>query len=87
MSIGHLPQLRLEIQAAAAATSLHNDVLPCEVQQQRTILTMLTDNGTEFCSTPKHPYDDYLPHLQVAQSSTPFCCWDQFLDDLPLAIG
>ena len=52
--------LHTDKQAAAAATVLHNDVLPFYAQQQRPVRSMLTDNGTEFCGTPEHPYELYL---------------------------
>lgn len=34
----------------------------------------------------QHAVDD-LPHIQRARSSTRFCRWDQWLDNIPLAVG
>lgn len=62
--------LHTDKQAAAAATLLHNDVLPFYEQQQLTVHSMLTDNGTEFCGTPEHPYELYLALCEIEHRRT-----------------
>jgi transposase InsO family protein len=47
-------------QPEAAVAVLHNDVLPLYAEQQLGVQAILTDNGTEFCGTPEHPYELYL---------------------------
>jgi transposase InsO family protein len=47
-------------QPAAAAAVVHNDVLPFYQQHDLAVSAMLTDNGTEFCGTPEHPFELYL---------------------------
>lgn len=47
-------------QPEAAVAVLHNEVLPFYAEQQLPVQAILTDNGTEFCGTPEHPYELYL---------------------------
>ena len=47
-------------QPEAAAGLLHSDVLPFYAARQATVGALLTDNGTEFCGTPEHPFEFYL---------------------------
>jgi transposase InsO family protein len=49
---------------------LHNDVLPFYEQQQRPVRSILTDNGTECCGTPGHPYELYLALCEVEHRRT-----------------
>jgi transposase InsO family protein len=62
--------LHTDKQAAAAATVVHNDVLPFYEQQQLSVRTILTDNGTEFCGTPEHPYELFLALCEVEHRRT-----------------
>lgn len=57
-------------QAAAAAAVVHNDVLPFYQQQGLRVAAILTDNGTEFCGTPEHPYELYLALCDVEHRRT-----------------
>lgn len=41
---------------------LHNEVVPFYADHEIPPTAVLTDNGTEFCGTPEHPYELYL-HL------------------------
>lgn len=47
-------------QPEAAVAVVHNEVLPFYAGQQLPVQAILTDNGTEFCGTPEHPYELYL---------------------------
>ncbi|MBX7253997.1 MAG: IS481 family transposase [Candidatus Promineofilum sp.] len=47
-------------QPEAAVAVLHNEVLPFYAEQGLAVEAILTDNGTEFCGTPEHPYQLYL---------------------------
>jgi len=47
-------------QAEAAVAVMHNDVLPFYASHGLKVGTVLTDNGTEFCRRPEHPYELYL---------------------------
>lgn len=47
-------------QPEAAATVLHNDVLPFYADRSLPVNAVLTDNGREFCGTDNHPYELYL---------------------------
>ena len=38
---------------------LHNEALPFYGQHGLEVGAVLTDNGTEFCTTPEHPYELY----------------------------
>jgi transposase InsO family protein len=62
--------LHTDKQAAAAAAVVHNDVLPFYEQQGLCVSTILTDNGTEFCGTPEHPYELYLALCEVEHRRT-----------------
>jgi transposase InsO family protein len=44
----------------AAATVLHNDVLPFYQERGLSVGAVLTDNGREFCGTDTHPFELYL---------------------------
>lgn len=57
-------------QPAAAAAVVHNDVLPFYQQHNLTVTTILTDNGTEFCGTPEHPYELYLALCDIEHRRT-----------------
>jgi transposase InsO family protein len=43
-----------------AAAVLHNDVLPFYRAKGLPVITVLTDNGKEFCGTDTHPFELYL---------------------------
>lgn len=62
--------LHTDKQAAAAAAVVHNDVLPFYHQQGLRVSAILTDNGTEFCGTPEHPYELYLALCEVEHRRT-----------------
>lgn len=47
-------------QPEAAAGLLYNDVLPFYADHGLSVGAVLTDNGTEFCGTPEHPFELFL---------------------------
>lgn len=64
-------------QSEAAATVLHNDVLPFYKAKGLAVTAVLTDNGREFCGKDDHPYELYLAlndiehrHTQVRRPQT-----------------
>jgi len=57
-------------QAGAAVLVLHNDVLPFYQAQGIPVKAVLTDNGTEFCGTPEHPYELYLALCDIEHRRT-----------------
>jgi transposase InsO family protein len=57
-------------QPEAAAGLLYNDVLPFYAAQRLPVGTILTDNGTEFCGTPEHPYELYLALNEIEHRCT-----------------
>ena len=58
-------------QAEAAVSVLHNDVLPFYQERGIPVKAVLTDNGTEFCGTPEHPYELYLALCGIEHRRTP----------------
>jgi transposase InsO family protein len=54
----------------AAATVLHNDVLPFYAERGISVGAVLTDNGREFCGTDTHPYELYLALNDIAHRRT-----------------
>ncbi len=58
-------------QAEAAVSVLHNDALPFYKQHGIPVKAVLTDNGTEFCGTPEHPYELYLALNEIEHRRTP----------------
>ena len=57
-------------QPEAAVAVVHNDVVPFYAEQQLPISAILTDNGTEFCGTPEHPYELYLALCDIEHRRT-----------------
>lgn len=64
-------------QSEAAATVLHNEVLPFYRAKGLQVQAVLTDNGREFCGKDDHPYELYLElndiehrHTQVRRPQT-----------------
>jgi transposase InsO family protein len=57
-------------QAEAAVAVVHNDVLPFYQEQNLPVTAILTDNGTEFCGTPEHPYELYLALCNIEHRRT-----------------
>lgn len=57
-------------QPEAAAGLLYNDVLPFYEERQLPIGAILTDNGTEFCGTPEHPFELYLALNEIEHRQT-----------------
>jgi transposase InsO family protein len=64
-------------QSEAAATVLHNDVLPFYKARGLAVKAVLTENGREFCGKEDHPYELYLAlndiehrHTQVRRPQT-----------------
>lgn len=49
---------------------VHNDAVPFYEELGLTISAVLTDNGTEFCGTPEHPYEIYLVLSGVEHRTT-----------------
>lgn len=47
-------------QPEAAASVLHNDVLPFYQERALKVNAVITDNGREFCGTDTHPYELFL---------------------------
>lgn len=62
--------LHTDKQAAAAAVLVHNEVVPFYQQHQLPLAAILTDNGTEFCGTPEHPYELYLALCEIEHRRT-----------------
>jgi len=57
-------------QAEAALAVVHNDVLPFYAAQRISVEAILTDNGTEFCGTPEHPFELYLALCDIEHRRT-----------------
>lgn len=57
-------------QPEAAAGLLYNDVFPFYAQTPFEVNAILTDNGTEFCGTPEHPYELFLALNEVEHRRT-----------------
>jgi transposase InsO family protein len=57
-------------QPEAAVAVLHNEVVPFYAVHEIPIAAVLTDNGTEFCGTPEHPYELYLRLCEVGHRRT-----------------
>ena len=57
-------------QAEAAVSVLHNDALPFYRAHGIPVKAVLTDNGTEFCGTPEHPYELYLALCDIEHRRT-----------------
>lgn len=60
----------LSKQPEAAAGLLYNDVLPFYQHHDLPVQAILTDNGTEFCGTPEHPYEFYLALNEIDHRRT-----------------
>jgi transposase InsO family protein len=54
----------------AAATLLHNDVLPQFKAWGLPVQAILTDNGREYCGTDAHPYEIYLSLNDIEHRTT-----------------
>ena len=54
----------------AAATLLHNDVLPFYQDRDLPVGAILTDNGREFCGTTTHPYELSLALNEIEHRTT-----------------
>ena len=57
-------------QPEAAAGLLHSDVMPFYEQLALSVSAILTDNGTEFCGTPEHPFELYLAFNDIEHRRT-----------------
>ena len=57
-------------QPEAAVAVLHNQVLPFYAERYLIVGAVLTDNGTEFCGTPEHPYELYLALSDIEHRRT-----------------
>lgn len=57
-------------QPEAAAGLVYNDVLPFYEQHNYEVKAILTDNGTEFCGTPEHPFELYLALNEIEHRRT-----------------
>lgn len=57
-------------QPEAAATVLHNDVLPFYRDRGLPVKALLTDNGREFCGKDTHPYELYLELNEIEHRRT-----------------
>jgi transposase InsO family protein len=57
-------------QSEAAVSVLHNDAVPFYEEGGLSIEAVLTDNGTEFCGTPEHPYELYLELSEIEHRKT-----------------
>ena len=57
-------------QPEAAVAVLHNEALPFYAQHGLEVGAVLTDNGTEFCGTPEHPYELYLTLCEIEHRRT-----------------
>jgi transposase InsO family protein len=57
-------------QPEAAVSVVHNDVLPFYSSLELIVGAMLTDNGSEFCGTPEHPYEIYLSLCDIEHRRT-----------------
>lgn len=57
-------------QAEAAVAVLHNEALPFYAEHGVEVSAVLTDNGTEFCGTPEHPYELYLALSEIEHRTT-----------------
>lgn len=56
--------------ADAAATALHNEVLPLYEKLDIEVESILTDNGTEFCGGEEHSYELYLELNDIEHRTT-----------------
>lgn len=57
-------------QPEAAVAVLHNEVVPFYAEHAIELSAVLTDNGTEFCGTPEHPYQLYLRLCELEHRRT-----------------
>lgn len=57
-------------QPEAAVAVVHNDMVPFYEEHGLEIGAVLTDNGTEFCGTPEHPYELYLSLCEIEHRTT-----------------
>ena len=57
-------------QPEATVAVLHNEVLPFYAERELDMGAVLTDNGTEFCGTPEHPYELYLALSDIEHQRT-----------------
>ncbi len=57
-------------QPEAAVSVVHNDVVPFYKKHKLKLGALLTDNGTEFCGTPEHPYELYLALCEIEHRRT-----------------
>ena len=57
-------------QPEAAVAVLHNDAAPFYDEHELVLSAVLTDNGTEFCGTPEHPYELYLSLSEIEHRTT-----------------
>lgn len=56
--------------ADAAATALHNQVLPLYEKLDIPVESILTDNRTEFCGGEEHSYELYLKLNDIEHRTT-----------------
>lgn len=57
-------------QPEAAVSVVHNDAVPFYKKHKLKLGAILTDNGTEFCGTPEHPYELYLALCEIEHRRT-----------------
>jgi len=57
-------------QPEAAVSVVHNDVMPFYKKHKLKLGAILTDNGTEFCGTPEHPFELYLALCEIEHRRT-----------------
>ena len=59
-----------EKQPEVAVSVVRKDVLPFYKKHKLSEGAILTDNGTEFCGTPEHPFELYLALCEIEHRRT-----------------